>query len=236
MKASVIINITKSILALVIVFNALLVQAQENFKKIKRDYFGFTASFATKSSSLSSNYAAIDKMDVLQQGGALGVLWGSRGFQTKLSGGYYPSTDHVAHTTDLVQLEINTNLYPIYMIQKKSSIIEPYFTFGISKSYYKLYGFYTNEQSNLNNNYSVSIEPYLGNLNLYNAVIGAGLEINLLDDYEFCKLFVDARYSSPVSKKSSYDFTQTSASSQVSISVGISFGTNRFFRPSRFGR
>jgi hypothetical protein len=230
MKRIVTLRTAKNILVILTVFSTLTTQAQEEgVKKIKRDYFGFAASLGTRASTLSSNYAAINNMEVKQEGGALGVLWGGKGFQTRLTGGYYPSTDNVAHTTDLIQLDLSVNLYPIYIIQKKAYIIEPYFTGGICRNYYKLYGFYTSEQAS-NSNYSVTIEPYLGKVSAYNAVIGAGLEINLLDEYEFCKIFVDARYSSPISEKASFVFAQTSASSQLNINIGVAFGTNRFYK------
>ena len=234
MKRIALVRTIKIIIVLLIILNALVTQAQDGPKRIKRDYFGFAASLGTRSSVLTSNYSAINNMELQQQGGGIGILWGGKAFQTRLSGGYYTSTDKVAHTTDLVQADLSANLYPLYIILKRSFIIEPYFTAGIGKNYYKLYGFYTNEQSNMNNNYSVTLEPYLGNLNAYNAVVGAGIEINLLDEYEFCKLFVDAKYNSPISEKSSSVFSQTSASAQLNINVGIVFGTNRFYKAKYF--
>lgn len=230
MKPIVALRTVKGIFIILLVFNNLTAQAQEeDGKKIKRDYFGFAASLGMRSSTLSSNYAAINNMDVQQGGGALGVLWGGKGFQTKLTAGYYPSTDKVVHTTDLVQLDLAINIYPIYIIQENSYVIEPYFIAGICNNNYKLYGFYTNEQAGTSN-YSVTIEPYLGKVSNYNAVFGVGFEINLLDEYEFCKIFVDARYSSPVSEKASNVFSETSASSQLNMNVGVAFGTNRFYK------
>lgn len=197
-----------------------------NIAAAKRDHLGFTVSFGVRSSVLSSNYAAIDGMQALEEGGSAGLVWGSRAFETKLVIGYYYSAAQVKHTTDMIEMEATSNFYPLHAFKKEDSRINPYFSMGVTKNYYKLYGYYTTEE-NSQINYSVSREPYLGKLDVYNASLGAGVAINLLNNYDFVKLFAATQYNKPFSTIASNDFRQTKTSAQWSFNLGVSFGTNR---------
>jgi hypothetical protein len=126
----------------------------------------------------------------------------------------------------MIELEVASNFYPLRALKKEDSRINPYFSMGVTKNYYKLYGYYTTEE-NSQINYSVSREPYLGKLDVYNASLGAGVAINLLNNYEFVKLFAATQYNKPFSTIASSDFRQTQTSGQWSFNLGVSFGTNR---------
>ncbi|NBW34468.1 MAG: hypothetical protein EBR30_05505 [Cytophagia bacterium] len=198
-----------------------------NVEAVKKNHIGFTSSFGVRSSTLSSNYAAIDGMQVLEEGGSAGLLWGSRSFETKLAIGYYYSAARVKHTIDLVELEATSHFYPIRAFKKSSTRVNPYITTGINKNNYKLYGFYTQEK-NTATNYSVSREPYIGKVDVYNASLGAGVAISLMNDYDFVKVFAATQYNKPFSTSSSADFHQTTISGQWSFNLGVSFGRNQF--------
>lgn len=201
-------------------------QAQE-FGMEKKDHIGLTGSFGMRSGTLHSNLSAIDNMNLVNEGGSLGVLWGNKAFEAKLAVGYYYSNIQVAHTTDVLLAEFSSNFYPIRAITKRAVKVEPYLIGAIAKNYHKLHGYYVGDQSGPIN-YSVSLEPYLGYLDVYNASVGIGVEVSLLDDYDFVKIFADAKYSNPFTTRSSSAFTQTTVSNQVSFNLGISFGTNHF--------
>lgn len=236
MKSRINDSIARGVLLIIISLVVIIAQAQEfeplrktekDVEQVKRDHVGFMVSFGTRSSTLSSNYAAIDGMNVLEEGGSAGIIWGSRAFETEITLGYYYSAARVAHTTDLIEVRSSTRFYPLRAIKKGSSRVNPFLSAGVTKNYYKLYGYYTTEEIT-QINCSVSKEPYLGNLNVYNASVGAGVSVSLLNDYDFLKLFASTNYSRPFSTQSSTDFRQTTMSDLWSFNLGVSFGVNRF--------
>lgn len=223
----------KGLLLLSSLFIAFVVQGQvardtdRDIELVKKDHLGLTVSFGVRSSTLKSNHSAIDGMQALEEGGSAGLVWGSRAFETKLVMGYYYSAARVKHTVDMIEMEASSHFYPLRAIKKGTSRINPYFSAGVTKNYYKLYGFYTKDNVSPIN-YSVSREPYLGKLDVYNASLGAGVAINLMNDYDFVKLFAAAQYNKPFRSIASTDFHQTQTSDQWSFNLGVSFGTNRF--------
>lgn len=236
MKTKITDRVVRGILIILICLLVIAAQAQEfealrSYKKdiesVKRDHIGFAVSFGTRSSTLSSNYAAIDDTKVLQEGGAVGFIWGSRAFETEIVIGYYYSAASVTHTTDLIDVRSLTRFYPLRAIKKGGSRVNPFLSAGVTKNYHRLYGYYTKEETT-KINYSVSKEPYIGNLNVYNALVGAGVSVSLLNDYDFVKLFASTNYSQPFSMQGSTDFRQTTMSGQLSFNLGVCFGVNRF--------
>ncbi len=227
MKTKTLLQIAQGIL--IIILSAFLffkkADAQTRYSD-QRDHLGFTASFGTRSNKVSSNYAAIDNMKLVEEGGSAGLIWGSKIVETKLTIGFYYSSSKVPHTTDLMEIESSTNFYPLSALTKKIHIVEPYVTGGFSKNYYKLHGYYIGEQPK-GVNHSVAIEPYLGSLDVYLFSIGSGIDVNLGDKFQFIKLFADAKYSSPFASIKSTVFKDTRLSNQMTINVGVSFGMNR---------
>lgn len=229
MKTKTLLRIAKSVFIVMLSTFLFIKKSEAQTRYVKqRDHLGFTASFGVRSNKVSSNYAAIDKMALLEEGGSAGLVWGTRVLETKLNIGFYYSSDKVPHTTDLIELETNTSFYPLSLLSKRNFFVEPYLTGGICKNYYKLHGFYVGEQASTNR--SVDIEPYLGSLDTYFLSIGTGVAVNLGDRYQFIKLFADAKYSSPFSSINSTVFKETHMSNQVTVNVGVSFGTNRLIR------
>lgn len=232
MKTTAGLSALKGIIVLSSLLIASIAQAQlmrstnRDVAAAKKDHLGFTVSFGVRSSTLTSNYAAINGMQALEEGGSAGLVWGSRSFETKLNIGYYYSAASVKHTVDMIEMEAASHFYPLRAIKKTDSRINPYFSAGVTKNYYKLYGYYT-QAENGQINYSVSREPYLGKLDVYNASVGAGIAINLMNNYDFVKLFAAAQYNKPFNTIASTDFRQTQTSAQWSFNLGVSFGTNR---------
>lgn len=227
MKTKILFQIAKGVL--VVLLSSFLFfkksEAQTRYSN-QRDHIGFNASFGIRSSKISSNYTAIDKMALIEEGGSLGLLWGSKALETKLNIGFYYSSSKVPHTTDLIEIETSANFYPLTLITKRMHVVEPYLIGGISKNYYKLHGYYIGEQSGVINR-SVDIEPFLGSLDIYLFSIGSGVAVNLGDKYQFIKLFADAKYSSPFASKKSSVFAETNMSDQLAVNVGVAFGMNR---------
>ncbi len=225
MKTKTISGIAQSVLVLCIILFFHVANAQSSYID-QRYHFGLTASFGGRVNKISSNYAAIDKMNLVEEGGSLGLLWGSRSIETKVTLGFYYSASCVPHTTDLIEMEASANFSPLSLITKKFHLFEPYIIGGFSRNLYKMYGYYAAKQE-LPTNGSVDLEPHLGNINVFLVSIGTGVAVNLYDSYDFVKLFADVKYSSPVMTGKSTVFNDTHFSDQLSINLGVSFGVNR---------
>jgi len=224
MKKSIILQATTSLIILFAILNFTTSEAQ--ISNSERNHIGVSVSFGAKSAKLSSDLTAIHAMNLMEEGGSAGLLWGNKVVETKLTVGFYYSASRVPHTVDLVNLESSFNFYPLSAISGRRHLVEPYFTAGLAANNYKFYGFYTGSESTPN--YSVSMEPYLGNVVSYFGSVGTGLEVNLLRENDFVKLFTEINYNSALLQKSSAPFANTSISNQISVSIGLSFGLNRF--------
>lgn len=214
---------------LIILFSTLnFTTSQAQIRNKKNDNLGFSVSFGSRSNKISSNLSAIDMMKLVEEGASVGMLWSNNLVETKITVGYYYSASRVPHTVDLINLETSLRFYPLNALSGRTHKLEPYLNTGISANNYKLYGFYAGAESQTPN-YSVTLEPYLGNLAAYYGTIGAGFEINLLDQNNFVKLFSEVNYQGALLQKSSELFKNTRVSNQLSINVGVSFGLNRLY-------
>ncbi len=208
--------------------------SQAQINDLKKDHLGFAVGFGYSSNKISSNFSAIDKMKLTEEGGSIGLLWGNNLVETKIAVGFYYSSPGVPHTVDRVNVETSLRYYPLNSFQSTSKKITPYLTTGLSANNYKLYGFYAGTESQTPN-YSIGIEPYIGSVTGYIGSVGAGIELNLLDQHDFVKLFSEVNYNSAIAQKSSDLFKDTRVSNQMSINVGISFGINRLMT-NKFSR
>lgn len=221
-------NIFRATAASLLIIAALaLSPAYAQVTNAERNHVGIAVAFGTKSAKIASNFSAINGMNLIEEGGSVGVLWGNKVMETKFSAGFYYSSSRVPHTVDLVNLESSVNFYPLSAIAGRKHLIEPYFTAGLAANNYKFYGFYSGTTEGPRN-YSVSLEPYLGNVVNYYGSVGTGFEVNLVKQNNFVKLFSEINYNSALIQKSSALFANSRVSNQLSVSIGLSFGLNRF--------
>jgi hypothetical protein len=233
MKKNLITKVRVAITAMAVIFLLHPAQAQEESTENefeaanKKDRIGFSVSFGSRFNNVSSSFDAINEMNLSSQGGSVGVTWGNRIVETKLTAGYYYSGAKVPHTIEVIELESSVRFYPLSALFKKEYKVAPYFTGGVSRSYHKLFGFYGRPESGPVN-YSVSTEPYLGSMTTYFGSVGTGLEVNAFNHADFVKLFAEVNYLRPFTQTSTDLFKSTALSNQVNINVGVSFGINRF--------
>jgi hypothetical protein len=210
-----------------VIFQSGVLNAQA-LKKFARDYqLGFEGSFGVKTFSLSSNIAALNGLNVTEEGGSVGVAIGAQALRIKIRQGYFYSSSAVVQTVDEVRSAFIGNFYPLQLLIKGNSRFQPYFTGGIERNILKMYGTYDSENTQPRN-YSVSEAPFLGKLATVVTSFGAGLEYNVKGPGNFVSFFAEARYGKPVgTTSSSAFFNQTNVSDQLLINVGIGFGYNK---------
>lgn len=187
-------------------------------------YLGFGGSFGVRSQKVAgSNFSEISSMPIVQEGGSGTIVFGKRAVRMKAEAGFYFSSANVLHTTDLVELATSANFYPLEIISGGANLVEPYFTAGISRSKQKFHGFYHMDESQAMN-YSVTVEPHVGNLINTQATVGAGTEFHLRDDHSFVHIFAEAKYAKVLNTKSTILMTETGLSDQIMVNIGIVFG------------
>lgn len=217
-------NTLKGIL-LIALFIILLIQS---FAVEAQIYKGFAAGFGTRNSVISSNIAQIDQASLIQAGGQIGLILGNSVLRSKIGLlGYYSSTGSGAGTTDLYESNGAVNFYPLALIARKSSMVEPYITGGLSYDQFKFFGYYINQEPG-NTNYSQAEAPYVGKIKQLNATLGVGVEVKLTDDYNFIHLFAEARYGRNLSSTSGQAaLERTDIINQTHATVGLTFGMAR---------
>jgi hypothetical protein len=186
---------------------------------------GFTANFGGRSFQISSDIEKINNTNVSQAGGQLGFVFGNNIVRSRIGLiGYYSSGKNVAGTIDLFANNASINFYPLALIHREASRIQPYINGGLSYDRMKFYGYYLNQDAAPVNR-STSQAPYLGSIKQINSSFGAGFEFIIVQNHTFLHFFSEARYGFHVSDvDKNYELRNTSASNNVRVNVGIVFG------------
>ena len=216
------------ILFIVLILKTMMADAQSFQFKSENPYKGFVANFGMRSFKITSNIEKINQSSLLQGGGQIGLVFGNSIFRSKIGLlGYYSTAGNTAGTVDLYESNASVNFYPLSWISKKSTMVEPYITAGLDYDQFKFYGYYLNQEPG-QINYSQTEAPYLGKMKQVNATVGMGIEVKLMDRYDFVHLFSEIRYGHNISAKAkNAEFTNTEISNQTQIILGISFGAHR---------
>ena len=202
---------------------------------VKNLSLGFDVSFGTRLFQLQSNMGAIDGMNVLEEGGTAGVVFGNPLVQVKLRQGYFYSASSVRYTTDLIEtgIEMNINLMQLSGLGFRQW--EPYVLAGVTRDAVKFHGHYLDISGGTSTtyqdrggsqkpNYSRSEMPYLGSVVLARLEAGCGVQYRVKVMESFVHLFGEVRYGYAVGSSASQQFENTSAAHQLSLSIGTSFG------------
>lgn len=213
------------IIMIVLIFQSVFSQAQSPVKSI---YKGFEVNFGTRSFTMESNIPQINQSDIVHAGGKAGLVYGNNSLRTKIGFGYYSTVGKNNNgTVNLYETNASANFYPLSLIRKKTSGLEPYLTGGIAYDNFKLYGYYLHREPG-NTNYSNAEAPYLGSLKQVNTTFGVGLEMKIIDRYDFIHLFSEIIYGHNISSGSKHaEFNKTGIKNQMQMNVGITFGAHR---------
>lgn len=199
----------------------------------KKLYLGFDASFGTRLFQVQSNVAAIHKMNVLEEGGTAGILFGNDVAQVKLRQGYFYSASRVRYTTDLIETGFEININPLQLGRLSWRRCEPYVLAGVTRNAIKFHGHYL-DVSGANTygegrdsqkpNYSHSEMPYLGAVVSARLDAGVGMMYHVRVMDSFLRFFGEVRYGYTVGGSATPQFENTSTAHQLSFSLGTSFG------------
>lgn len=215
------------ILFIILLLQSLISSAQ-SLRNSESQYRGFVAGFGVRATNIQSSIQKIDKTAQLLAGGQVGLIVGNAAFRSKLGLlGYYSSTGNTAGTIDLYASNVSVNFYPLSLVGARHSIVQPYITGGLDYDRFKFYGYYLNREPG-QMNYSQAEAPYLGKIKQFNATAGVGIEVKLMDRFDFIHLFSEVKCGRNLSNESKYAaFQNTALADQMQIVVGLSFGAVR---------
>lgn len=214
----------RALLAILVIALVSPTQAQHT-RSANRYFKGFDASFGQLAFKSESNIGEINRNQVNLAGGQIGLILGTPMVRTKVGIlGYYSSVSDIAGTIDLYQNNISANVYPLALLTEEKLIFNPYITAGMNYNRFKMYGYYLSKDAGPVN-YSVTLEKSLGTLRQFNATLGAGFEINILEDNNFVHLYSEAIYAKNLSGNfDHYEFRHTEFRNQLMVSVGVRYG------------
>jgi hypothetical protein len=186
-------------------------------------YFGFEVHFGAKTTRIVSDFMSIHNMDVLDEGGTLGLLFGNEVVKTRLQmAGFYYSSSRVRHTVNIVTSGMMINVYPLRFLSNSRQALNPYVSTGLEYNFIKFEGYYATLDKKIN--YSRSAAPYIGKIASIYGTAGVGIEWRLPRMYDFVHIFAEFRYSWVGNREADELLKNTSVCNVTSMNAGVSFG------------
>ncbi|MFO7257504.1 MAG: hypothetical protein DIU61_007415 [Bacteroidota bacterium] len=203
-----------------IVLSIYTLVAKAQTPETQGNYSGAAVSFQTRAFTLSSNIEALDGLHVIQEGGQAGLFFGNSKVRTHIGlVGLLYSSMQVPRTINVFEAEAGVNYYLL-----PGRTFEPYLTGGVVMDNLRFRGHYLNsEQVNMS-----EPEPYLGSITAVDATFGGGVEVGLLNTFQFVHLFTEIKYGVKVfGSASNAAFENTTVSDQLMVGLGLRFGILR---------
>lgn len=218
-------------LFIVILFTILFIKATVSNAQISSPgfYKGLSASFGVRSFSIKSTIPELNNLQVLEEGGSVGIIFGNEVLQTRVNlGGLYYSAARVSRTINVFEIEGLANYYLLRSLRRKhNNQWDPYIVAGVSQDFIKFYGRYLKQQEGQQINNSTAAEPLLGKISQTRATVGLGLAWRITNDVSFIQLFAEGRYGLPLIATSDHAFKNTTVGNSTSFNVGVNFGFQR---------
>lgn len=208
------------ITAVIIVAGKTMVHGQST------NYLGMQAGFGARYFTIESNIPRIDHLATIKGGGSIGGIFGTSAIKVPVAVGLYFQNINALQSIDLLSLQSGVNISWLHLMGLKNSMVDVYSTTGLDFQRFTFMGTYI-EPSEGEVRRLVLGEPLLGSQNILNANIGVGVEIRLIDEYDFLHLFVETNKMIPLMTISSSSFRDTSITNVASINFGVRVGRIR---------
>lgn len=228
-------SIREIMLVLVIIFIGVAITNKAKAQSFHNyTYYGFGLSLSVPTQTLKSNIPQLNGLKVNFIGSNIGGMIANKHGKLKANFGTYYSGSSVPYEIDMIRGNISANIYLLRLTEVvKAHLFEPYAVFGVSEQVSKFHGdFFSNDTQNSSNPTS---QPLAGKVNSIRMNVGAGVELQLENDYQkFVHLFAEVTYGSPLSSSSSNkEFSQTKVMNAITFNVGINFGIVKISRYKR---
>lgn len=199
---------------------------RERTRDVYGIFKGAGASFHSRIFSLKSDIPELDGLTVYQEGGQAGLFVGNRTLRARLGLlGLMYSAMRVPRTINVFEVEGGLNYY-FLSASKRMRFVEPYVTSGLVFDVLRFKGHYLAGEDVIVNNSAP--EPYLGSITKFDATVGGGIELGILNAEQFVHFFTEVKYGVKLSQSASNQaFENTSVSNQTMVSIGLRFGSLR---------
>lgn len=178
---------------------------------------GFEGSFGVRS---ASPHAGPEQTQF--SGGKIGMVFGHDAVRLNLGiFGYYESTRGASGTINMYESSLKVNVYPW---ARKNSLVQPYFTTGLSYDRFHFGGYLHGEAGTAN--YSRTTLPHLGKVIEVNTLAGVGLEFNMVDDHNFVQIFTEMNVGCNMSSNGTGAFRDGQSGRSTVATLGVRFGLN----------
>ena len=187
---------------------------------------GIEVSFGARNFMLKSDVPELNNLDVSEEGGSAAFIFGNTYSRivARLAGLYY-SNSATKRTIDLVEMEINSNVYLLRAMQLPAKKADAYFLAGLSHQSMKFYGHYIDKTERAEKEGSPGREPFLGTINTTNLNLGFGMEYRIQAERDFVHFFAEAKTNFQLGASANINsFENTSIENPYALNVGVRFG------------
>lgn len=187
---------------------------------------GIEASIGMRQFTLKSDVPELSNLQVLEEGGSAAFVCGNSYSRlvVRVAGLYY-SNSSTRRTIDLLEMEINSNIYILKALNIPAKKVDAYVLAGISNQHMKFFGHYIDKSNRAEKKGAAGREPYLGRINTTNINLGIGIEYKMQAERDFVHIFVEAKTHFELA--SSTDVTpleNTSIGDFYGVNLGVRFG------------
>lgn len=259
MKTTLTSKPTRKTLLLSVIFLVLTctASAQYSGRPSPRQYIGIESFAGARTFGMRSNAPELNGLSVNLKGFNAGMLGGTEAFIGKLRYGIYKSSQLTRQRVDMQEAGLSTNIFPLYLLKKKSKLVKPYSVIGLEYNQLKLYGNF-NLPAPAPPTPSMTPPPgcqctcpmappppaeapsepvaqnddepaFLGKLTVSRFNLGGGVIIHVPSQNKFVNLFAEMSYGFPIGTKASVmGLQQTKVSKQLVMNIGLSFGVRSY--------
>ncbi|MBI3483215.1 MAG: hypothetical protein HY015_09640 [Bacteroidetes bacterium] len=224
----------KSIRGIMFILLIILVGAKSYIAKAQSvhnyTYYGYGLSLSVPQQTLSSNISQLNGLKVNLVGYNLGGMIANKYGKLKANIGSYYSGSSTPYEIDVLRGSISGHIYMLRLSKVKAHLFEPYAVLGMSQQVSKFYGNYlSNDPQNVSSSTS---QPLLGKVNSTRMNVGAGVELQLENDFQkFIHVFAEVTYGAPLSSSASNSsFSQTKVMNAITFNLGVNFGIVKISR------
>lgn len=189
-------------------------------------YIGMEAGFGSRSFTIESNIPQLDQLTTVKGGGSFGFIYGTPVFKFPVSVGLYFMSVQEKRTIDLITFHTGVNMSLLQLLGVKNTRVDVYTLTGIDFENFTFMGTYLELPEDMPRR-TILGEPLLGSKSILNADAGVGIEIRLMDDFQFVHLFIETKKIFPLTTNATELFHETNITHNLAVNIGLRIGKIR---------
>jgi hypothetical protein len=210
-------------------------------------YLGVEAAVARRSFTIASNIPELNHLQTSEEGFNVGFVFGSEAVTSRLKFGSFKSGRLVREKIKMVEGELGVNVFPLYLLNKKSKLLKPYSLISFDLASLQFIGSFQipsppdvpppshsgcpdDEPTAPEEEPEMSPPPApkvidVAKINVSRFNLGAGVIVHIPGERNFVNLFAEVKYAWIMGVKAMDPaFEGTSVSTQMAVNIGLSFG------------